>query len=358
MKVPWPLSAREALLHYHEFEFFQEDLTVVIIKTIDDVERDGCFYGSTNDLIPESNNAVKIGVVGGLAIQKVNNERCYFRLIASLDMKLDFVSPSLINFIARQLIGNGFKLCQKAVASISKGNKDFSNALEGPMYNRIRQAIHLPVGVRVPEPEIIKTDEVKSTLKDRDHDLIDTSLTNPPRKSPHENSPDVDVNIEIREEDSLDESSKFTDNADCNRNRFRPRHEVEQALGTLDKIIKEVREHHMVENVSSNARKRCLENVQHKPPESYTNKSTTLGSRDMKSGLSAGEVETRRYHKRMGTGNCGSYKKVPYEIIPETCECRPKAPNTLHDTSINFPGINKCKDVQQTNQVSTKKDGM
>lgn len=34
-------------------------------------------------------------------------------MIADLDIKLDFVPPSLINFISRQLIGNGFRLYKK-----------------------------------------------------------------------------------------------------------------------------------------------------------------------------------------------------------------------------------------------------
>jgi len=35
-----------------------------------------------------------------------------------MDVKLDFVPPSLINFISRQLIGNGFRLYQKVVDSL------------------------------------------------------------------------------------------------------------------------------------------------------------------------------------------------------------------------------------------------
>lgn len=39
----------------------------------------------------------------------------FCRTIANMDIKLDFVPPSLINFISRQLIGNGFKLYQKVI---------------------------------------------------------------------------------------------------------------------------------------------------------------------------------------------------------------------------------------------------
>jgi hypothetical protein len=34
-----------------------------------------------------------------------------------MDVKVDFVPPSLINFISRQLIGNGFRLYQKVADS-------------------------------------------------------------------------------------------------------------------------------------------------------------------------------------------------------------------------------------------------
>ncbi|CAK7342109.1 unnamed protein product [Dovyalis caffra] len=59
-----------------------------------------------------------------------------------MDLKLDFVPPSLINFISRQLIGNGFRLYQKAVASVSNYDEDYSKALEDPMYARIREALY------------------------------------------------------------------------------------------------------------------------------------------------------------------------------------------------------------------------
>ncbi|XAR69851.1 hypothetical protein NMG60_11001591 [Bertholletia excelsa] len=59
-----------------------------------------------------------------------------------MDIKLDFVPPSFINFISRQLIGSGFKLYQKEVASVSKGDEDFANTLKGPLYSRIREALY------------------------------------------------------------------------------------------------------------------------------------------------------------------------------------------------------------------------
>ncbi|RVW23612.1 hypothetical protein CK203_095820 [Vitis vinifera] len=63
------------------------------------------------------------------------------RTIANMDIKLDFVPPSLINFISRQLVGSGFRLYQKIVSSASEGNEDFHEALGGPLYTRIREAL-------------------------------------------------------------------------------------------------------------------------------------------------------------------------------------------------------------------------
>ncbi|CAA6658449.1 unnamed protein product [Spirodela intermedia] len=53
-------------------------------------------------------------------------------------MKLDFMPPSLINFISRQLIGNGHKLYQKAIASVVASNGDYRDALKRQLYARLR----------------------------------------------------------------------------------------------------------------------------------------------------------------------------------------------------------------------------
>lgn len=143
MKVSWPLSTREAVVHFFVFEYFQDDLAVVLLNTISDSESiDGSTHGFTKDGIPDVQDVVRIDVVGGFAIQKVNAGRSYFRTIANMDIKLDFVPPSFINFISRQLIGSGFRLYQKEIASISNGNEDFDKVLGGPLYTRIREALY------------------------------------------------------------------------------------------------------------------------------------------------------------------------------------------------------------------------
>lgn len=141
MKVPWPLSTREAIVHYYLFEYFQDDLVVVLLKTVPESK---IIDGFNKDVIPEAKDVVRIDVVGGYVMQKVTSERSYFRIIANLDLKLDFVPPTLINFISRQVIGSAFKLYQKAVASIMTGNnkdKDISKALEDSLYVRIRKTL-------------------------------------------------------------------------------------------------------------------------------------------------------------------------------------------------------------------------
>ncbi|KAH8504846.1 hypothetical protein H0E87_012187 [Populus deltoides] len=143
VKVTWPMTAREAVVHYVLFEHLQDGLVVVIISTISDLEGiDKNTHGFSKDGIPEAKDVVRIDMMGGFAIQKVTPGRSYFRTIANMDLKLDFVPPSLMNFITRQLVGNGFTLYQKAVASVSNHDEDYRKALEAPMYARIREALY------------------------------------------------------------------------------------------------------------------------------------------------------------------------------------------------------------------------
>lgn len=137
MKVSWPLSSREAVVHYYLFEYFQDDLIVVLTNSVPESK------SINNEKIPEEKDAVRVDLVGGFALQKVTSERSYFRTIANMDIKVDFVPPSLINFISRQLIGNGFRLYQKVVASVMSSDKEeFSKALGDPLYARIREALY------------------------------------------------------------------------------------------------------------------------------------------------------------------------------------------------------------------------
>ncbi|OVA07196.1 hypothetical protein BVC80_1289g121 [Macleaya cordata] len=143
MKVAWPLSAREVILHYFELEYFEDDLIIVVLNTVSDIESiDRNTHGFTNDGIPEAKDIVRADLVGGFALQKVTSNRSYFRTMATMDVKLDYVPPSLINFMSRQLIGSGFKLYKKAVASVAKGDEDFGKALKDPLYARTREGLN------------------------------------------------------------------------------------------------------------------------------------------------------------------------------------------------------------------------
>ncbi|PIN07469.1 hypothetical protein CDL12_19967 [Handroanthus impetiginosus] len=161
---------REALIHYFAFEYFQDDLLVVLLNSlsllcknkrnliysqISDSEKiDRRTHGFTREGIPDAEDVIRIDVIGGFALQKVSADRSYFRTIANMDIKLDFVPPALINFVSRQLIGSGFKLYKKEmviiflhdllqeVASVSKGDEKFLEALKDPLYTCIREALN------------------------------------------------------------------------------------------------------------------------------------------------------------------------------------------------------------------------
>ncbi|MED6208684.1 hypothetical protein PIB30_047588 [Stylosanthes scabra] len=143
MKVSWPLSMREAIVHYYLFEYFQDDLIVVLTNSVPELNSVNSTINGFNEVIPEAKDVVRVDLVGGFALQKVASERSYFRTIANMDIKLDFVPPSLINFISRQLIGNGFRLYKKTVASMmSHGEEELSKALGDPLYVRIRESLY------------------------------------------------------------------------------------------------------------------------------------------------------------------------------------------------------------------------
>ncbi|RCV38612.1 hypothetical protein SETIT_8G156900v2 [Setaria italica] len=140
VKVPWPVSEREALLHYFELEYLKEDLVIVIMKTISDLDTINIrTHGFSRDGIPEAGDTVRIDVFGGFVLQRITKERSFFRAIANMDIKLDFVPPWFINFISRQLIGSGHKLYQKAVSTVATCDEDYKRALRGPLYVRIRE---------------------------------------------------------------------------------------------------------------------------------------------------------------------------------------------------------------------------
>ncbi|PSS23553.1 Protein phosphatase [Actinidia chinensis var. chinensis] len=216
MKVSWPLSAREAVVHFFEFEYFQDDLIIVLMNSLSELESiDRSTHGFTKDGIPDAQDMVRIDVVGGFVIQKVNEGRSYFRTIANMDIKLDFVPPSLINFISRQLIGSGFKLYQKEVASVSKGDEDFGKALRDPVYDRIRKALYsdnrqlrsVPENCQI-ESCVVLEEHVTKPMQAKER------ITDGPMQS-EDIITDGKVFSDIRATKSFPEDTVATDSKDC-----------------------------------------------------------------------------------------------------------------------------------------------
>ncbi|KAH7295355.1 hypothetical protein KP509_27G043600 [Ceratopteris richardii] len=143
VKVPWPLAAREVVMCAFELEVFDEELVIVLLHSFPETEECNKVSGIP-DPLP---NIVRMELVGGFALQRVSPEQSYFRTVANLDIKLEFVPPWLINFISRQLIGLGYKLYQKTLSSINKGegnSKHFQDLIQTePMYERIRKGLQL-----------------------------------------------------------------------------------------------------------------------------------------------------------------------------------------------------------------------
>ncbi|XP_019426400.1 PREDICTED: uncharacterized protein LOC109334869 isoform X2 [Lupinus angustifolius] len=261
MKVSWPLSMREVIVHYYAFEYFQEDLIVVILNSISESNRvNGTIFGFDKDKIPEAKDFVRLDLVGGLVIQKVTSERSYFRTIANMDIKLDFVPPSLINFISRQLIGSGFRLFQKAVASKMSNDKEFIQALRDPLYVRIREALYSANGSKAmggeelnPVDNVLPAeDPIQSKQDGAKHesceDRNDRYATNFDCENvehvgeiAEEDSKEI---VQIEEEDKKDgipnEEVDIRSAVKDNKNVYiRP--EVKLALETLDRAISSVR---------------------------------------------------------------------------------------------------------------------
>lgn len=268
VKVTWPLSAREAIVHFFEFEYFQDDLIIVLLNSISETEKiDKSIHGYTGDMIPETKDVIRIGVVGGFALQKVTSERSYFRTIANVDLKLDFVPPSLINFIARQLIGSGFRLYQKAVASVFKSDEDFKQALNNPLYDRVCKAFY-GMNQQNGGLEYNKLEDKAEVLIHKDIvDIAEDDINNVNQDIPiNRNAVEIqpndelpqyssncgeieevksEVSIEVGNDLIINPSDGDVREMSCldRKRKVHIRPEVEQALGTLEKAISIVRQH-------------------------------------------------------------------------------------------------------------------
>nr|XP_027068525.1 uncharacterized protein LOC113693934 isoform X1 [Coffea arabica]XP_027068526.1 uncharacterized protein LOC113693934 isoform X1 [Coffea arabica] len=247
VKISWPLLTREALVHCFEFEYLQDDLVVGLLKSISDLESiDTSTHGFAREGIPDAQNVVRIDVVGGGVLQKVSANRSYFRSIATVDVKLDFVPPALINFVSRQIIGSGFRLYKKEVASVAKGDEDFANALKDPLYARIRQALYsngLPT--KTPQPEMnndtasLLEEEPEEREKFRsgqemahNHELAVNSQAGDSFVQDRKSHGEIE---EIKENDS--EESRCLAELDHNRSIYLPTNQIDSGFWTDDKKV-------------------------------------------------------------------------------------------------------------------------
>ncbi|CAH8354644.1 unnamed protein product [Eruca vesicaria subsp. sativa] len=227
MKVPWPLSERELIVHYFLFEYFKDDLVIILLNSISDLDSIGV---STKDIIPESTSAVRIDLVGGFALQKVTSQKSFVRVIGELDIKLDFVPPSLMNFISRQIVGKGFKLYKKAAGSVAKFDEDFSRALADPLYTNIRQAMY-----STEEEETLENSEVNSNSDTKNKHKSDEDASENEHVSCKRTIPEIEESVYSEE---VNVNTKTNGGI---RRQFCISAEVEQALGTLDRAINMVR---------------------------------------------------------------------------------------------------------------------
>ncbi|KAJ0266263.1 Polyketide cyclase/dehydrase/lipid transport superfamily protein [Hirschfeldia incana] len=242
MKVPWPLAERELIVHYFLFEYFKDGLVFILLNTISDLDSIGVSSKEvTESVMSVTPGAVRIDLVGGFVLQKVTPQRSYFRTIGDMDIKLDFVPPSLMNFVTRQLIGNGFRLYKKSVASVAKFDEDYSRALADPLYTKIRQALYSTDKLVEKEPKLEVNDD-SMQKKEHENDKEDAS------ENEHVHCRRAVPEIEEEEYDDFEESISSEEgningktNGEMIRRKFCISPEVKQALGTLDRVIYMVR---------------------------------------------------------------------------------------------------------------------
>ncbi|KAG0558305.1 hypothetical protein KC19_10G017800 [Ceratodon purpureus] len=174
-KVPWPFAMREVILSAFELEYFDEDLVAVLYQSAPDVADEKVDGISTNQIPPLNSNAVRMDLDGGFVLQKIGHNCSFFRIVVDLDMKLDIVPPWLINFIARQLVGHGYKLYQKAVSGV-KGSKLEKLADSDRMYKRIQALDNASLNVY--EPTLLEeiTAIKKGPYKEEEIDSIESAL--------------------------------------------------------------------------------------------------------------------------------------------------------------------------------------
>ncbi|KAF3550707.1 hypothetical protein DY000_02003976 [Brassica cretica] len=225
VKVPWPMTNREAIVQFFLFEYFKDGLVIILLNSISasQVESIG--------ISEEAENAVRIDLVGGVAIQKVSPVRSYLRYLVEFDIKLDLIPPSLINFMSRQLLGNGFKLFKETIGSVVK-SEDYAKVLDGPLYTLVRKALYPPTDNT---DENVQASE-RAPFKGNVHEI-------------EEEEEDKSVSSFSEEDENVNGKSQNNDGETL----FCLSPEVKQALGTLERVISMVRKSRKDDNTSSSS---------------------------------------------------------------------------------------------------------
>ncbi|XP_026419905.1 uncharacterized protein LOC113315878 [Papaver somniferum] len=163
------------------------------------------------------------------------------------DMKLDSVPPSLISFLSRQIIGSGFELYKKAVASATKGDEDFGKALKDTLYVQIREdkchgkseTESLPADATVtPKPSL--SDHLVIQCKQEDTSVSSQASQKKIEEEEieqHIKSEEVGNGIELIDQSS----SRLTAKKISKEKKVVISPEVEHALGILNNVISMVR---------------------------------------------------------------------------------------------------------------------
>lgn len=353
MKVSWPLSSREAVVHYYLFEYFQDDLIVVLTNSVPESK------SINNEKIPEEKDVVRVDLVGGFALQKVTSERSYFRTIANMDIKVDFVPPSLINFISRQLIGNGFRLYQKVVASVMSSDKEeFSKALGDPLYARIREALY---STTTSASEVANSGELQQVAKIHPAEYLVESKPGGEKDASEDDkisqcanndmSPTMDATelenskafgeiVELDKEDIIqsvedDEKVSVIPNKEVGTIAQKGksifiRSDVKQAIETLDKAISMIREYRLHSEMAStsfaNEESPCMEEIDR--VDSYSTKivkpsdKNGVPNKDILEGTSQEEPSTNSDIQNLRySGIDPNLKEInPNKVIPTLSE--------------------------------------
>ncbi|KAI3933534.1 hypothetical protein MKX01_032639 [Papaver californicum] len=80
VKITWPLSAREVIVHYLEIEYFEGDLVIGLLNSVPDIDKvTNETHGFSNKGIPEAKDIVRMDFIGGTVMKKLSPNETYFR---------------------------------------------------------------------------------------------------------------------------------------------------------------------------------------------------------------------------------------------------------------------------------------